>query len=142
MVPGSREPRGLPVLQLSVEVARRSQSLLPTWALQELWGLRGGLEGPGLHGPLGPPWGHGRSFSAQSWGGGQQITLGPVPRGLALPSPPRWCTSLGWSAGEALPLQGGLWRGAGSAGPLRVPQGTGGRSQKILSFYKSQSLGP
>lgn len=73
----------------------RGQSLLPTRELQQLWGSRGGLEDRGLHGSLGQPWGHGRSFSGQSRSRGQQITRG-CPYGLALPFPPSWCcASLG-----------------------------------------------
>lgn len=126
--PRSQE-RGLPRLQLSVEVAGMSQSLLP------MWGPRGSLEDPALRGPLGLPWGHGWSFSAQSWGGGQLITLVPVPVASPRPPlPPALCQPRVVCPRGTAPQ--------GSASLLRVPQEAGSRDQRTLSLCESPKPQP
>ena len=74
--PRSQE-RGLPRLQLSMEVAGRSQPLLP------MWGSRGSVEDPGLRGPLGS-W---RELLCSELGWRPADHTWPCPCGLAPSSP-------------------------------------------------------
>ena len=130
VVPGPKEPRKRAPKAVALHGSGRD---VPVSAPHV--GSRDSLEDPALRGPLGLPWGHGWSFSAQSWGGGQLITLVPVPVASPRPPlPPVLCQP------RVVCPRGTAPRG--SASLLRVPQEAGSRDQRTLSLCESPKPQP